>query len=409
MDRPRSKANRPAPVVIVIVIAAGIATLVIGALVAWLVGDNADQDSGHGNIAEVKSGPFVVSIDVSGQLAPRLVSWVSATTSGIVSEVFVHPGKSIDETSILVKLSNPSLADDLRKARLELEEVLADSKVLSTRLVDEELLAEARLARVLATRDELAVLLQAQSELLGKGVVSRIEHERTRIQFEHAEKALAIEERRLAEVVNTAAARFAASEARLSAKRLGLDQARERLRGLDVISQMSGIVQEVFIEPGETINSGDGIAQIVDLSSLVAEVRVPESRADVLVLGQDSIVRVLDKYVAARVIRIDPAVSLGNVIVDLGLVDNLPDGARPDLSVTAEIIVARFDDALFVARPRFAADGSAADISVLDESGNDLARRRVIFGKGTIREIQIIEGLAEGDWISLDSYSSAPD
>ena len=66
------------------------------------------------------------------------------------------------------------------------------------------------------------------------------------------------------------------------------------------------------------MNSGDGIAQIVDLSSLVAEVRVPESRADMLVLGQDSIVRVLDQYVAARVFRIDPAVSPGNVIDESG-------------------------------------------------------------------------------------------
>ena len=155
------------------------------------------------------------------------------------------------------------------------------------------------------------------------------------------------------------------------------------------------------MEPGERIMAGAQVVRVVDSRSLIAAIRVPESYAARLAAGQPAVATVLNAEVPSVVVCVDPAVTRGSVAVELEFAAPLPAGARPDLSMRAVVTVAELDDVLFVRRPTHVRDESRADVFRLAQDGQSAARTPVPVGFGTLKEIEVRDGLEEGDAIIL--------
>jgi HlyD family secretion protein len=130
-------------------------------------------------------------------------------------------------------------------------------------------------------------------------------------------------------------------------------------------------------------------------------VQVPEALVADVAVGQKVRIEAQGRVVEGTVARVDPQVQGGAVRVEVTLDDPSPEGTRADLAVTATIEIERAEDALVVARPAGVAAGGAAELYVLDDDGAGAMRKRVRFGRGSVREIEVIEGLAEGDTVVL--------
>ena len=89
---------------------------------------------------------------------------------------------------------------------------------------------------------------------------------------------------------------------------------------------------------------------------------------------------VLNADVAAVVSRVDPAVTQNSVAVDLAFAEDLPPGARPDLSIRATVTVAKLADVLFVRRPLGVNDDGTTDLLRLADDGRSASRTAVRFG-----------------------------
>ena len=95
----------------------------------------------------------------------------------------------------------------------------------------------------------------------------------------------------------------------------------------------------------------------------------------------------------------------GTVTVDVQLTGQMPQGARPDLSVDGTIDLERLANVLYVGRPAFGDENSTISLFRIDSDGKGAVRVPVKVGRASVTSIQVIEGLHEGDTVILSDMS----
>ena len=352
-------------------------------------------------VATVERGRLPIDVQGAGALAPASERWIASRVPGAVQEILVRPGQQVTAGTTVARLVNPQLEQAVVRARLALAEANAEHRRRLSDFTDRRLAAEARVLDRQASYDEHSLRLEAQTELRDTNAISDLDYRSTQIRTEQARQNVEFERRRFAELEAALAAEQAASEARLAASEAALEEAERQFGDLAVSADAAGTLRELLVEPGQRIAAGAQVARVVDSRSLVAAIRVPESYAAHLAAGQRAIATVLNVEVPGEVVRVDPAVTRGGVAVELRFTAPLPAGARPDLSMRAVVTVAELDDVLFVRRPSHVRDESRADVFLLAADGQSALRTPVRFGFGTLRDIEVRDGLDEGDAIIL--------
>ena len=352
-------------------------------------------------VATVERGRLPIDVQGAGALAPASERWIASRVPGAVQEILVRPGQQVTAGTTVARLVNPQLEQAVVRARLALAEANAEHRRRLSDFTDRRLAAEARVLDRQASYDEHSLRLEAQTELRDTNAISDLDYRSTQIRTEQARQNVEFERRRFAELEAALAAEQAASEARLAASEAALEEAERQLGDLAVSADAAGTLRELLVEPGQRIAAGAQVARVVDSRSLVAVIRVPESYAAHLAAGQRAVATVLNVEVPGVVVRVDPAVTRGGVAVELRFTAPLPAGARPDLSMRAVVTVAELDDVLFVRRPSHVRDESRADVFLLAADGQSALRTPVRFGFGTLKDIEVRDGLDEGDAIIL--------
>ena len=106
---------------------------------------------------------------------------------------------------------------------------------------------------------------------------------------------------------------------------------------MHVRAGITGVLQLLPVDVGQSVAVGTNIARVADPKKLKAEIKIAETQAKDIVIGQNATVDTRNGIVKGHVIRIDPSVVNGTVTVDVGIDDPLPLGARADLSVDGTI------------------------------------------------------------------------
>ena len=355
--------------------------------------------------AEVRRGPLSVDVQGAGGLEPASERWISAQVDGTVEEVFVRPGKEVAGGDEILQLANPQVRRRVGQAKLALAEVEADHRSHLANVTDRELAAQARLLDAQADYDEQQLRLEAQSRLRERNAVSAIDYDSQRIRTDRAKARVESERRRLEESKRALRSEVDASDVRVAVRRAALAEAEADFGSLTIVADVPGTLRELLVDPGAHVSAGSRVARIVDTSSLMAVVRVPESYASHLASGQPARATLLGSTVDGVVTRVDPAVTQGTVAVDIEFPGSLPQGARPELSVRAAITVAELDDVLFVRRPLHVRDHTTTDVFLLAPDEGLAERTAAAFGMGTLRHVEVVGGLREGDTILLGNTS----
>jgi len=359
----------------------------------------------------VERGELLIKVRGAGVLVPREIRWIGSSVEGRVERVLVKPGAEVVAGQLLVELSNPQLHQSLEEARWELEALEAESEA-------------AAVALETAVLDQKAKTLQAEYEfklaqmdfdsdavLLEKGIVSKMEAERSERKSLQLKELWEIEKKRLAKAHENLAEHKSAQSARLMKMQRSLQQAEERVGNLEVRATMDSVVQDVAVQTGQRVIVGGNVARLAVQDELIAELQIPEVQVRDVALDQRVIVDTRNSSINGVVARIAPSVNHGSVQVDVRLTDELPPDARPDLSVTGEIRVAELKDTLFVRRPSFAQSHSLVPIFRATADDEFIEKIDVRFGRSSLTQIQVLEGLAAGerivvsDYANLESYS----
>ncbi len=355
----------------------------------------------------VKRGPMVRQVRGLGTLVPEDIRWIPATTQGRVERIILRPGTSVEVGSVILELSNPQLEQELLDAELKVlsaEASLANLRVqvqndlLNQRASGANVAADYHKAKMQAEMNEALAKDQLVADLVVRQ--SRVDAEQLAIRNEIALEQLA--------------SRAEASRAQLAVQQSSVDQARAVLQlkrrqqdELRVRAGLGGMLQLVPVEVGQQVAPGTNLARVANPGRLKAEIKIAETQAKDIQIGQKAEIDTRNGVVAGRVARIDPSVQNGTRTVDVSLEGELPRGAVPDLSVDGTIELERLNDVLFMGRPAFGQEQSVVSLFKVDDNDTASASRvQVKLGRSSVNTVEVLEGLKVGDRVILSDMSA---
>ena len=246
----------------------------------------------------------------------------------------------------------------------------------------------------------------ADERLYTRGLVSSIQLQQSQSAEQEYETRHALEQERLQMAIDTVEAQLAVERAEVDRLRTLHELRRQQVAALSVRAGMPGVLQQVPLEEGQRITTGTNLARVGDPTMLMAELRIAETEAEDVQIGQTAAIDTRNGIIPGHITRIDPAVENGTVTVDVALDGELPRGARPDLTVDGMIELERMDDILFVGRPVFGQEQSVVGLFKVEEDGTHASRTRVSLGRASVNTIEVLEGLQPGDRVVLSDTST---
>jgi len=357
-------------------------------------------------IDTVKRGPMLRQVRGLGTLVPEDIRWIPATTQGRVDRILLRPGTAVQAESVILELSNPQLAQELRDAELKLQASGASLTNLRVQLQNDDLQQQASAASIQA--DYLKAKLQAEvnEELWKQQLVSEIIVRQSKVDADQLAIRNGIAKKQLASGAESMQARLAVQQSDVDQARAVMLLKRRQVNELRVRAGFAGVLQIVPVEVGQQLAPGTNLARVANPSRLKAELKIAETQAKDILIGQAASIDTRNGVVEGRVARIDPSVQNGTVTVDVTIDGPLPKGARPDLSVDGTIELERLADVLYVGRPAFGQDESTVGLFKMLEDGNVAERAQVKLGRSSVNTIEILSGLKIGDQVVLSDMSA---
>jgi HlyD family secretion protein len=354
----------------------------------------------------VKRGTMLVQVRGPGTLVPEQIRWISALTAGRIERKLVQPGTLVEPSTILVEMSNPDVQLQALEAERQLTAAEAQLVNLKSTLEQQRLSQKAAIATVEtqfanAKRSEMAAESLAQRQL-----ISLSDLQAARDLAKEQETRLGLERERLRVMEASVGGQVSSQESQVERMKAIVRFQNQRLASMRVQAGTRGVLQDLPLEEGQWVQSGQILARVVQPDRLKAVLRIPEVQARDVTLGQSAFIDTRSDTIPGHVTRIDPASLNGTVAVDVSLdVDSLPRGARPDLSVDGTIEIARLEDALYVGRPAFGQAQSTVQLFKVVDNGSAAERVTVQLGLASVNSVQILGGLEVGDLVILSDMS----
>lgn len=410
MDVPRpfaAKARRRRQIIYVAVGVALFASVTMG--VAKLKPAAPSVDRSGLWVDTVRRGPMVRQVHGIGTLTPEEIRWIPTITDGHVEKILVRPGTTVKADTVVVVLSNPTVEQQAFDAEWKLRAEEAQYHNLVVTLQSQVLDQKANAVKAEQDAEDARMKAETDDALEKAGVISVQARKLSDGSWRQLSIRAEIEQQRYANAKLESEAQLTAEKAKVQQARAMYDLERKQQNMLQVRAGMDGILQELTLagntlQEGQQVPAGTTIAKVANPNRLKAELKIPETQAKDVQLGQPAEVDTHNGMIEGKVTRIDPSVQNGTRTVDVALVGDLPQGAVPDLSVDGTIDLERITDALLVGRPSYGQEASTIGIFRVESDGVAV-RVRVTLGRSSVNTVEILGGLKEGDQVILSDVS----
>jgi multidrug resistance efflux pump len=357
----------------------------------------------------VQRGTMVRQVRGPGTLVPEQMRWITAVTAGRIEQILSLPGTEVDQGDVIMRMSNPDVDMQLLQAQQQLSQAQANLAQLRTNLRTQELTQRGTVAQMRTQYLDAKRVYETNQRLFDENpdLVARDELERSRESVEELETRLEIEEDRLQVMEETQGDQLDAQMEQIDRLRETVEFNRDRLQSMQVSVPVAGVLAplEIPLQEGQWVQSGQNLSRVVVPGRLKAEIRIPQTQAQDIVVGQRALIDTRTDTIMGQVTRIDPAVRNGTVTIDVTLPEELPPSARPDLSVDGNVVIERLDDVTHVGRPTFGQANQRVSIFKLVEDGAYAERVQIQLGVSSVNEIEVRDGLAPGDVVILSDMS----
>jgi HlyD family secretion protein len=368
---------------------------------------------------QVKRGPMLREVRGLGTLVPEDTMLITARTAGRVSRILIRPGTQahVNPDSVVMILTSPDVENQLVTAEYALKaeeanydnlKVTLEKSLLDMQSVEAQVESDYAVAKAQASRD---------ADLAKEKLLADVEAKISAVKAEELGKRAEIEKQRLATYSRGETAQLAAQKVKIDQLRADYELKKSDVEQLKVKAGFEGTLQAlappmVPVEEGLNVTAGTPLGKVSQPTHLKAELKIAETQVKDITPGQlaDIDTRLAgggsSGHVEGRVSRIDPSILNGTVTVDVALTGKLPPGARPDLSVDGTITLEKLDDVVFVGRPVFGQENSTVRLFKIVEDGKYANAVKVTFGRSSVSNIEVKEGLRVGDRVILSDMSA---
>ena len=352
----------------------------------------------------VKRGPMLREVRGLGTLVPEDIRWLPAQTTCRVDRIVIRPGHIVQPNTIILELSNPEVQRDLLDAEYQLKAAEADTANLKVQ-VDSELMNQKAIeASVRSDYEQAKLQHEVDLKLFTEGIAAEVTEKLSKVREDQLAIRLQLEHERTDIAADSAKARLQAQQSRVDQQKALYGLRRSQADALHLRAGINGVLQLLPVDVGQNVAVGTNLARVADPKKLKAEIKIAETQAKDITIGQNATIDTRNGIVKGHVMRIDPSVVNGTVTVDVGIDDPLPLGARPDLSVDGTIELENLKDVLFVGRPVHGQSDSTISLFKLTDD-DDAVRVNVKLGRSSVNTVEILQGLQIGDKVILSDMS----
>jgi len=357
----------------------------------------------------VQRGDLPLKVRGNGTLVPETIVWVPTISAGRVEKICVLPGAAVKADTILIELANPEVEQAAFDAEWQLKGAESELSNLKVQLQTQRLNLQASVASVNAGYNSATLDLEVNEELAKSGLIPQLTLRQSRAKAEELAKLLEIEQQRLNISAEAAESQLAVQTARVEQLRALLQLRRNQVESLKIAAGIEGVLQKLgdasTLQVGQQLPAGANVARVANPARLKAEIKIYETQAKDVMLGQRAQIDTRNGVVPGAVIRIDPAVQNGTVLVDVALEGPLPRGARPDLSVEGIIELDLLQDVIHVGKPVHGSADSSVGLFKVAANGRTADRVQVKLGRSSVSTIEILNGLEVGDQVILSDMT----
>jgi HlyD family secretion protein len=355
----------------------------------------------------VKRGSMLRQVRGIGSLVPsqESVLQIPAETEATVVRIRMLPGSIVKPDTILLEMSNSQVEQAAVDAHLQWKAAEAEYQSQRRKLESEYMTQKAGAATVKADYSQAQLQSQTDKALFDLGVISGLAYKNSKGKADELTIRNGLADQSLDSQQKAIDAQLAEQQAKVDQMRVLAELKQKQLEALKVRAKIEGVLVDLPLHVGEHVAPGAMLAKIIQPNHLMAELKVAETQARDVQIGEPASVDTHNGVIPGSVMRVDPAVQNGTVTVDVKLTGEMPRGARPDLSVDGTIDLERLDNVLYVGRPAFGQENSTISLFKLDGDGKDALRVPVKVGRASVNSIQVVEGLHEGDTVVLSDMS----
>ena len=354
----------------------------------------------------VKRGPMVREVRGLGTLVPEEIRWIPANTEGRVEKIVVRPGTQVKADTVILELSSPELEQAAHDAESKLKAAEAEFTTLQAKLQRDLLDQESTTARVHSELEQARMESETNEQLKKNGLVAELQYKTAQVKAAELANRDAIEEKRLNFARDSIDPQLASKQAEVDQVKAAAQLKLDQVEALHVKAGMNGVLQQMPVDVGQRVKIGDNLARVADPTKLKAEIKIAETQAKDIQIGEKTTIDTRNGVVTGHVTRVDPAVEQGTVKVDAQIDGELPRGARPDLTIDGTIELERLDDVIYVGRPAFGQESNTVSIFKLVSGSSEAVRTPVKLGRSSVNSIEIINGLQPGDQVILSDTSA---
>ena len=354
----------------------------------------------------VKRGPMLREVRGLGTLVPETIRLIPAATDGQVVQRNLLPGTPLKADTVILEMNNPELQQTALDAEYQMKGAEANLEQTKA-LLQNQLMDKRTQAASVSSAYHTAVLDKDTNEqLAANGLVSDLIYKKSQVVAEELAKQDELAQKEVETFSNSIASQVAVQQASLDQKRAMYNLKKSQLDQLKIRPGIEGVLQELDVEVGQKVLQGTVLARVAQPTHLKAALKIAETQAKDITIGQKASVDTHNGVIAGHVMRIDPAVVNGTVTVDVALDGALPQGARPDLSVEGTIELERLADVLYVGRPVHGEANSTVGLFKVIDDGGSAVRAQVQLGRTSVNTVEIVKGLQIGDKVILSDMSA---
>ncbi|MBQ4878602.1 HlyD family efflux transporter periplasmic adaptor subunit [Pseudoalteromonas luteoviolacea] len=354
-------------------------------------------------VATVQRGDLAIQVDGYGVLRSNQQKLLTAQSSATVSEILLRPGAVVTPDSVILRMQDPDLKQSIETARMALEEQEANLRRQKLANQRERLSEKATQAQLESQYQSLVLRRKAQQVLRDQGVIPAIDVQTAELEEQQLGARFELQRQRITQLAQLHQEDIEISQQQINQARSNLARLEQRAQQLEVTAGISGTIQRLAVELGQSVSAGQELAQVGSNSDLQALIRVPQSKAEQIKVGQSATIDTRRERVPAAVTRITPQVQDGTIEVELSFTEGVPESARPELSVEAEILTNQLSNALYVERPANKQAHSATELYIID--GDQAVATAVRFGEDAGRHLQILQGAQENQRVILSDMT----
>ncbi|GAA4437919.1 efflux RND transporter periplasmic adaptor subunit [Pontibacter saemangeumensis] len=352
--------------------------------------------------AVVERGPVQATLTATGEVVPEHEQAITSPIQARVEQVLRTSGEEVKpgDQVLLLDRSFTQLAYDKMKDEQEMNQ----HKRVQLRLQLQKKLnsLESQLAIKRMSVKSLQARLEDEQYLLKIGGGTQEQVKQADLNLKIAQQELAQLERDIASERQLLQADEQELGFTLAMQGRSIEELERKMQQAEVRATHRGVVTWVKDEIGSTVNAGDVIVRLADLSSFKVKASVSDAFADQMQPGGEATVRINNTDLKGTIAAVEPTVTNGTVTFYVALQDNAHTLLRPNLRVDVYVTTATKPNTLRVKNGPYFNSASNSDM-VYVVQGDELIRTPADIGASNVDYVELERGVQPGDEVVISS------